>query len=167
LNIEALYTRYGPMVLRRCRQLLVNEDLALDAMQDTFVKVMDYKDRLNMKYPSSLLYTMATNHCLNIMEREKRSRSDNGILDQIIALDQVEERAVNRLFLEQLFDRQKPSTKTIAVLHYLDGLTLEETSELCGLSVSGVRKRLRKLREAGLKLESRQEGTAQGEGHEK
>jgi RNA polymerase sigma-70 factor (ECF subfamily) len=71
LNIEALYTRYGPMVLRRCRQLLVNEDLALDAMQDTFVKVMDYKDRLNMKYPSSLLYTMATNHCLNIMEREK------------------------------------------------------------------------------------------------
>ena len=34
INIEEYYTRYGPMVLRRCRQLLRDEDRALDAMQD-------------------------------------------------------------------------------------------------------------------------------------
>jgi RNA polymerase sigma-70 factor (ECF subfamily) len=33
----------------------------------------------------------------------------------------------------------------MAVLHYVDGMTLEETAETVGLSVSGVRKRLRSL----------------------
>ncbi len=140
------------MVLRRCRQMLTDEDLALDAMQDVFVKVLDRKHSLEATYPSSLLYTMATNHCLNILSREKRLVGNNEVLDRIVAMDRVEDKAVDRIFLDQIFAGQKPSTRTIAVLHYMDGLTLEETSELCGLSVSGVRKRLRKLREAGLEM---------------
>ena len=39
------------------------------------------------------------------------------------------------------------------MLHYVDGLTLEETAAQVGLSVSGVRKRLRGLRAKGLTLE--------------
>jgi RNA polymerase sigma-70 factor (ECF subfamily) len=35
----------------------------------------------------------------------------------------------------------------IAVLHLVDGLSLEETARETGMSVSGVRKRLRQLRE--------------------
>ena len=51
-----------------------------------------------------------------------------------------------------IFTNEKTSTRTIAVLHYVDKLTLEETADFVGLSVSGVRKRLRKLREKGLTL---------------
>ena len=138
--------------------MLVDEDRALDAMQDVFVKVINKKESLKATYPSSLLYTMATNHCLNVLSREKRISGDNGILDRIVSFDRVEEKAMDRMFLDQLFAGQKPSTRTIAVLHYMDGLTLEETSELCGLSVSGVRRRLRKLREAGLDMEGEAAG---------
>ena len=35
----------------------------------------------------------------------------------------------------------------MAVLHYVDRLTLEETATAVGMSVSGVRKRLRRLQE--------------------
>jgi len=35
----------------------------------------------------------------------------------------------------------------MAVLHYVDGLTLEQVAEESGLSVSGVRKRLNKMRQ--------------------
>jgi RNA polymerase sigma-70 factor (ECF subfamily) len=35
----------------------------------------------------------------------------------------------------------------MAVMHYVDGLTLQEVSMAVGLSVSGVRKRLRTLKE--------------------
>ena len=41
----------------------------------------------------------------------------------------------------------------MAVYHYVDGMTLEETAELSGLSVSGVRKRLRTLKKSGLALQ--------------
>ncbi|MEW5815132.1 MAG: sigma factor-like helix-turn-helix DNA-binding protein [Spirochaetota bacterium] len=55
-------------------------------------------------------------------------------------------------FLDRLFDAEKETTKVIAVLHYIDNFTLEETAEQVGLSVSGVRKRLNTLRNKGLAL---------------
>ncbi|WP_255566882.1 RNA polymerase sigma factor [Oceanispirochaeta sp. M1] len=154
--MEELYTKYGPMVLRRCRSLLKDEDSALDAMQDVFVKVINKQDSLKEKYPSSLLYTIATNHCLNLIRREKKMTTGDEILDRIVSAEILEEQVVNNMFLDQLFSSQKASTRTIAVLHYRDGLTLEETSEMTSMSVSGVRRRLRKLREAGFSMEGRQ-----------
>ena len=53
-----------------------------------------------------------------------------------------------RLLLDRLFQRHPASSRTIAVLHYLDGLTLEQVASEVGQSVSGVRKRLRSLRHA-------------------
>ena len=50
------------------------------------------------------------------------------------------------LLLDWLFRRHPASTRTMAVLHYVDGMTLEQVARECGLSVSGVRKRLRALR---------------------
>lgn len=144
------------MVLRRCRSLLKDEEWALDAMQDVFVKVINKQESLKDKYPSSLLYTIATNHCLNIIRREKKMTTGDEILDRIVSAEILEEKAVNKMFLDQLFSSQKASTRTIAVLHYRDGLTLEETAEMTSLSVSGVRRRLRKLREAGFSMEGRQ-----------
>jgi RNA polymerase sigma-70 factor (ECF subfamily) len=55
MNVEDLYRRYGPMVMRRCRQLLRDEDQALDATQDVFVRLMERSDRLRDDYPSSLI----------------------------------------------------------------------------------------------------------------
>jgi len=155
IDVEALYRKYGPMVLRRCRQLLQNEDKALDAMQDVFVQVLRHADRLTAEAPSSLLYRIATNTCLNILRGEKR-RPVSGkeeLLMEIASVDEYEERSVTRAFLDELFSREKASTRTIAVLHYVDRLTLEQTAAEVGLSVSGVRKRLRTLRKRGLALE--------------
>jgi RNA polymerase sigma-70 factor (ECF subfamily) len=52
-----------------------------------------------------------------------------------------------RLLLDRLFGRHPESSRTMAVLHFVDGLTLEQVAAESGLSVSGVRKRLRKLRQ--------------------
>ena len=72
IDVEAWYRKYGAMVLRRCRKLLKDEQLAVQAMQDVFVKLLDYQARLKDEYPSSLLYRMATNTCLNIIRDEKK-----------------------------------------------------------------------------------------------
>ena len=53
-------------------------------------------------------------------------------------------RAVNKF---KNFTGTPLSTRTIAVLHYVDGWTLEEVAQEVSLSVSGVRKRLRVLRQ--------------------
>jgi RNA polymerase sigma-70 factor (ECF subfamily) len=137
------------MVLRRCRTLLGDEELARDAMQDTFVQLLRRQDRLRPDAPSSLLYRMATNTCLNLIRSRKRRPEvkDGYLLMRIADLGQDQESSTGaRRLLGRLFGGEKESTQAIAVLHLLDGMTLAEVAAEVGLSVSGVRKRLRNLR---------------------
>ena len=148
MDVEELYQRYGPMVMRRCRQLLKEENEALDATQDVFVQILKRRDRLEMTHPSSLLYRIATNLCLNrIRDRQRRATMPgDGFLERVAVLDDTEPRLEARSVLERLFGRHQESTRTMAVLHFQDGMTLEEVAGEVGMSVSGVRKRLRGLR---------------------
>lgn len=150
LDVEPLVRRYGPMVLRRCRQLLKDEDEAADACQDVFVRICERGDRLDASHPSSLLYITATNVCLNrIRDRNRHAVPTADLqLERIAAAGTPGAQSHARLLLDRLFRRHPASSRTIAVLHYLDGLTLEEVASEVGLSVSGVRKRLRSLRRA-------------------
>jgi RNA polymerase sigma-70 factor (ECF subfamily) len=146
LDVEALYRRYGPMVVRRCRQLLRHEEEAADVAQEVFVNLLRHRERLTDRYPSSLLYRMATNLSLNrIRDRARREElPGDELLQRIASLARLDA----PLLLDRLFGRQPESTRTMAVLHHVDGLTLEEVARECGMSVSGVRRRLRLLREA-------------------
>ena len=61
MDLDLLYRRYGPMVMRRCRRILRDEEEARDAAQDVFVQLLMRQKRLRDDAPSSLLYRMATN----------------------------------------------------------------------------------------------------------
>ena len=147
LDVDLLIRRYGPMVLRRCRRLL-GDDEARDACQDVFVRLVEQRHRLRGDYPSSLLYRMATNVCLNrIRDRQREPvTSDERVLHAIACAGDASAASDARVALDRLFGRHPESSRTMAVLHYVDGLTLEAVAAETGLSVSGVRKRLRRLR---------------------
>ncbi len=155
VDTEALYRKYGPMVLRRCRQMLKDEQDALDATQDVFVKLFEARNRLSDEFPSSLLYRMATNTCLNKIRDHRRKPEIEGeeLLYSIASAEETESRFAALAVLERLFLSEPESTRTIAVLHYVDGMTLEETAREVKMSVSGVRKRLRNLRATLSQLE--------------
>jgi len=148
VDVEEFYRRYGPMVLRRCRALLRDEELAVDAMHDVFVEVLRRTHQLDLDSPSSFLYRTATNVSLNKIRtrRRKPTHPDNELLERIAEAPESEGRTGARLWLDRIFAREHPSTRAMAVMHLLDGLTLEQVAAEFGLSVGGVRKRLRVLR---------------------
>lgn len=152
VDVEAFYRSHGPMVLRRCRRLLRDEAKAVDAMHDVFVEILRRKDSLDASSPAGLLLTTATHVCLNRLRSERRKPEDaeDEMLFQIAALESstsAEEQTLAGRILTRLFSGQPESTRLIAVLHYVDRLTLEEVAAEVGMSVSGVRKRLRNLKE--------------------
>jgi RNA polymerase sigma-70 factor (ECF subfamily) len=141
------------MVLRRCRALLRNDAKAQDGLQDVFVALLRHQDRLSDEVPSALLLRIATNVCLNRLRTERRhpEDADDERLLQIAATGggDHEETTLARDLLAKLFRADDPlgaSTQTIAVMHLVDGMTLEEVAREAGMSVSGVRKRLRTVR---------------------
>ncbi len=148
LDVEELYRRYGPMVVRRCRSLLGDDELAWEASQEVFVQLLRRRDRLDVHAPSSLLWTTATRVCLNRMRRTRRRPEDaDDLVWRIARAPEDEGPTLARLTLARLFADERSSTRVMAVLHLRDGLTLQEVAAETGLSVSGVRRRLGKLRE--------------------
>ncbi len=148
IDVEAFYRKYGLLVLSRCRDLLGDDAAAEDAMQDVFVQLVRYQQRLHDKAPSSLLLRISTNVCLNKIRSRKRHPEDldPGLLERIAAAPDPEAQGIAALFLRRAFADQQESTKVMAVLHLRDGWTLEEVAKEVDMSVSGVRKRLRGLK---------------------
>jgi len=136
------------MVLRRCRKLLGDEPAARDAMHDVFVQILSHADELADQAPSSLLFRIATNVCLNRL-RSRRRRPEDGDPELLVQIAQETDpaaRSAARAALDALFRHEPEDTALIAVLHLHDRMTLQEVAAEVGMSVSGVRKRLQKLR---------------------
>ena len=147
-ELSRLYETYAPMVYRRCSALLKDSAEAEDMVQEVFLRIFDRMETLDRSQPSSLLWNTATRLCLNRI-RDKRRRGldvdSSELLLSIACADDDEGETEAKGILAKLFSKEPESSRTIAVLHYVDGMTLEETAREVNLSVSGVRKRLRGL----------------------
>lgn len=120
-------------------------------MHDVFVQILTRADQLDDRAPSSLLFRIATNICLNrLRSRKRRSEGSDGsdpdLLADIAVHTDPASRSAARAALDTLFRNEPDDSALIAVLHLYDRMTLEEVAAEVGMSVSGVRKRLRKLR---------------------
>ena len=121
-------------------------------MHDVFVQILKYQETLAGAGLSSLLFRIATNVCLNKLRGERRraevrpGSAEDQLLERIASGDDLEGLTGARRLLGRLFGQEPASSRVIAVLHLYDGMTLEEVAREVGMSVSGVRKRLRRLR---------------------
>jgi RNA polymerase sigma-70 factor (ECF subfamily) len=77
-DIGILYKKYGPLVLRRCREILDNEEDARDAAQNVFerkIQELKSKGQLEIQYPKTYLYKAANFMSINYINKNKRIRS--------------------------------------------------------------------------------------------
>ncbi len=154
-EIESLYKKHGGMIFRRCLQLLKDKEEAYDSMQETFSKLLEKRKVLTSDYPWTLLYRMATNICLNKIRSHKNAKKLHPE-DLVFTIAHFKDQGRGfevKSILKKLFGLHKESTRVIAMLHYYDGLTLQEVANEVGLSISGVRHRLNALRTSLKKME--------------
>ena len=149
-SFEILYEQFGPMVYRRCKVLLKDEEEATDLMHDVFVELIRRYDLQSLEHPSSLLYRIATTRSLNKLRSRKR-KPEHSLDETLLSIAHLDDELIDSIdrgnLLERVFAKETPSTRLIATLHFVDRMTLEEVATHAGLSVSGVRKRLRLLKE--------------------
>lgn len=151
LDVAALYRRYGDMVYGRCLSMLHNEADAVDAMQEVFLKAHRYAaDFRGGSKPSTWLYRIATNQCLNVIRSRKRHPEDPVEEIQDHAPPAVGDSVLTTLAQHQLVARLLAGwderTQQCVVYCYMDGMTQDEVGELLGISGAAVRKRLAKFR---------------------
>jgi RNA polymerase sigma-70 factor (ECF subfamily) len=144
--------------------MLKSQSDADDATQEVFVRVLRRAQAggVTDDKPVSYLWKVATHVCLNRLRGQRRRREDatgDELLHEIAALDDGVGTSPLRRAVDRVLGGEPASTRTMAVLHFVDGLTLAETAAEMGMSVSGVRKRLRVLKDKIKDLPEREELT--------
>ncbi len=149
-EIAELYERYAPVVLRRARAILGNDELAQDAVQETFAKVIGRWSQFRGEAsPTTWIYRITTNHCLNQL-RNRRGRQSKLSMRRDELSPQptsIAEHELDAEAVRKLLATCDEETRRIIVHVYFDDMSREETARVVGRSLPTVRKRIRAFME--------------------
>lgn len=156
-----LVNQYERRVFRMAKQITQNDEDAEDVLQETFLKAYSHLDGFQ---GNSKFYTWLVRIAVNeaLMKLRKR-RSDKTVpLDEPIDTGEdvvAREVAVWEDNPEQRYSREemadilneavqslKPAYRTVFVLRDIEEMSIEETAEALGLSISAVKSRLLRAR---------------------
>lgn len=136
-----LYRHYAPAIFRFCRRTMPTFEDAEDATMDIFMKVRQKLSQYDSTRPfSAWLYTVAANHCWDLLRRRKGRQDlesgdveamplphpDPGQLEQLIEQHSNEE---VRKALQKLSGRSRMAL----VLRYYSDMSYDEIAQTLGL----------------------------------
>ena len=167
-ELEALYRSYGALVKRRARGILGDEHEAQDAMQEVFVRVIGAMSEFRRQsQPSTWLYRITTNLCLNRLRDGRRRRDHLSRLGQEAA-NSPRGQALSpelRATLERVLATLPGELSEVAVYYYVDEMDQAEIAKLVGVARRTVGYRLDRFRaEAGKLLGTAVPAVAEGSG---
>jgi RNA polymerase sigma-70 factor, ECF subfamily len=154
----SLYATYGPAVYRRCLRLLGDREVAADATQEVFVRLLRDIGKLeDRETVLPWIYRVATNHCLNL-RRDVRRRGEQ-------AMDEALETAPHspaagfpeRQLAQKVLSRFDAQTQAVAVGVFVDGMEREEVAEALGISRRTVTRKLDRFLQNARKFLDRSE----------
>jgi RNA polymerase sigma-70 factor (ECF subfamily) len=163
-DVEAfseLVRHYERRVFRMAKQITQNDDDAEDVLQETFLKAYTHLDAFqgNSKFYTWLV-RIAVNEALMKLRKRRSDRTvpldepiDTGedeMVREIAVWDEDPEQTYSREelgeILNQAIESLKPAYRTVFILRDIEEMSIEETAEVLGLSISAVKSRLLRAR---------------------
>jgi RNA polymerase sigma-70 factor (ECF subfamily) len=155
-EIEELYRRYGALVRRRARSILGDEHEAQDAMQEVFVRVIAAMGEFRgQSQPSTWLYRITTNLCLNRIRDSRRRRerlaeaAEDGRQTMVPAAGPTPE---TRTTLRGVLAQVDEELAQVAIFYYVDDMDQAEIASVLGVSRRTIGYRLDRFREVAQRV---------------
>ena len=160
-DFDALTTPYRGALLAHCYRMLGSIDDAEDAVQETLVRA--WRGRATFTETVSFrawLYRIATNACLDAIERRKRTIGESGrsevqpipahLIDEPSASPEARYDARESISLAFLTALQvlSPQQRGVLILRDVLGWRAQEVADLLGLSVGAANSALHRARQA-------------------
>jgi RNA polymerase sigma-70 factor, ECF subfamily len=143
-NAEAwgeLYREYAPAMFRFCRRAMPTREDAEDATMDIFVKVRQKLSQYDATRPfSAWLYTVAANHCWDLLRRRKLRQDletgevenmplehpDPGQLEQLVQQRTSQE-------IRRAMDKLPSRSRMALVLRYYSDMSYDDIASTLGV----------------------------------
>jgi RNA polymerase sigma-70 factor (ECF subfamily) len=156
-NLEALgvlFDRYYQQIYRAAVSITQDDAAAEDITQDCFLKIHRYANRIDTNLPlAPWLYRVTVNLSYTwIARRKKRRVSLEAVIDRLMSPvwqspDHLAEYADMQEQIRQAIKELSFNQRTVVVLHYLNGFSLDEIAETLDCPVGTVKSRLHYARE--------------------
>ncbi|MEG2314867.1 MAG: sigma-70 family RNA polymerase sigma factor [Clostridia bacterium] len=145
-ELERMMTQYGDGVLRMCYIMLHDAELARDATQDSFVKAYRALPR-SLESEKAWLMRIAINTC-----KDYRRSHWWKVIDRSITIDALPEPAQDAVIpddtLMLAIMKLPEKQRQVVLLHYYQGMTLEEIAQSLRKPAATVRSHLREAKKA-------------------
>ena len=146
-DLEAAIHKYSDMLYKICFVILKNEHDTKDVLQDTFLIYYTKKPKFESEdHRKAWLIRVSQNKCREFLRFHKRHAS--------LSLDKIDE---SEIITNGLNDYEKEllsliwnmslKLKSVVILHYIEGYSVDETADILNISSSAVKKRLQRARE--------------------
>jgi RNA polymerase sigma-70 factor (ECF subfamily) len=139
-----LYRRHIPLVYGLCLKYLADEASAHDAVMDIFESLFEKIAQYDIQNFNSWLYSVAKNHCLQIIRKEKRTifvniddvGVENDVFFTLIDRQETEEEiAALKYCMQKLPDEQHTSIRYF----YMEEKSYADIVALTGFTLSKVK----------------------------
>lgn len=144
-NLVNNYDKYYRLAYR----FAGNEQDALDIVQEGAYRAIFKSGQLkNAEYAGTWIYRIIVNTAKEFLRKKNRETLMGDQMPEQGQEDTYEEFDVNKAL-----DEMNPADRSVIILHYLEGLTLEQTAEILNENISTVKSRLyRALKKLRIKL---------------
>ena len=145
--LRVIYDAEAPRMVGVARRMLRRQDLAEEAVQDTFMRVWRSARTFDPQKGAARtwLYAILRNCALSILRDEGRFTSDDDAADQAAPMT---ESAVARLpetnALRRCLERLDPQRRAVVVLSYVHGLSHGEVAGKLGVPLGTVKSWVRR-----------------------
>jgi RNA polymerase sigma-70 factor (ECF subfamily) len=152
-DLEALgelYERYRAQVFRTALAITRNREVAEDILQEVFLKLYRYAERIDTALPlAPWLYRVTVNLCYTYVSHQSRWLATlGGAIENMVASparscpeSRLEQGELQKA-VQQAIDTLSPNQRTVIVLYYLAELSLKEIAHILEVPEGTVKSRL-------------------------
>ncbi len=153
-----LYDRYTNKVYAKCMSMLRDQELAEDATQEIFVKILLSLSKFNGKSKfSTWLYSITYNYCIDQIRKEK---NENFVqVNDFSRIDKVDDdmydseiKETNVFRLKEVMDKMNAEDKCILLMKYQDELSIKDICNILDKTESAVKMKILRAKEKFLKI---------------
>jgi RNA polymerase sigma-70 factor (ECF subfamily) len=153
-----LYDRYASKVYFKCLSLLKQEDLAKDAVQDIFTKILlslsSFSERSKF---STWIYSITYNYCIDSLRKRKRGAElftdDMGDLPDVA--DEVTDEAIYTMEIDALREvlaKLPEGDKAVLMMKYQDDMSIKEIAEALNRTESSTKMKIMRAKNRAFEL---------------
>ena len=145
-DIAKVYNLYSDMLFRLALMNTGNREDAMDAVQDVFLKSTEKTLLFSSSEHEKAWFIRATvNRCHDLFRKNSIRNHDD--LEAAVGVAYQEPFGDDITVIEAM-EQLPEKIKTVIILHYLEGFSVEETAKMLLLTASAVKMRLSRGREA-------------------